>query len=65
MSNYKSHNIVKYLIDITPQGSISFGHRTWSMRTRLRTMMMSLILNQVYLLEDDTIEFGGLDIGQG
>lgn len=32
-SNYKSHNTVKYLIAITPQGSISFISKGWGGRT--------------------------------
>ena len=32
-SSYKHHNTVKVLIGITPQGSISFGSKTWGGRT--------------------------------
>lgn len=32
-SNYKSHNTVKYLIGITPQGTISFISKGWGGRT--------------------------------
>ena len=31
-SNYKSHNTVKYLIGITPQGTVSFVSRAWGGR---------------------------------
>ncbi|CAM1293284.1 Uncharacterised protein r2_g235 [Pycnogonum litorale] len=32
-SNYKSHNTIKYLISITPQGQISYLSRGWGGRT--------------------------------
>ena len=32
-SNYKSHNTVKILVGITPQGSISFVSNSWGGRT--------------------------------
>ena len=32
-SQYKSHNTVKYLISITPQGTISFVSKGWGGRT--------------------------------
>ena len=32
-SNYKSHNTVKLLIGVTPQGTISFISRAWGGRT--------------------------------
>ena len=31
-STYKSHNTLKYLIGITPQGTISFVSKTWGGR---------------------------------
>ena len=31
-SNYKSHNTVKYLIGITPQGTVSFVSKAWGGR---------------------------------
>jgi len=37
-SNYKHHNTIKYLIGITPQGSISFLSKAWGGRTSDKTI---------------------------
>ena len=34
-SNYKKHNTVKFLIGITPQGSIAFISNGWGGRVRI------------------------------
>lgn len=32
-SNYKSHNTIKFLVGISPTGSITFLYRTWGRKT--------------------------------
>lgn len=35
-SNYKSHNTIKYLIGITPQGTVSFVSEAWGDKFQIK-----------------------------
>ncbi len=52
-SNYKSHNTIKFLLGISPTGSITFLSKSWGGRSGDKTITKSSGL--IYLLEGDNI----------
>ena len=61
-SSYKHHNTVKYLIRITPQGTISFISENWGGRTSDKYLTEHSTLLNNLILGDTVLADRGFDI---
>ena len=63
-SNYKHHNTVKYLIGITPQGSISFISKGWGVRVSDKYLTENCRILNNLLPGDTVLADRGFDIAE-
>ena len=62
LSSYKHHNTVKYLIGITPQGSVLFISRGWGGRASIKLLTENSGLQSLLLPGDTILADRGFDI---
>ena len=62
-SNYKSHNTVKYLIGIMPQGTISFASEAWGGRVSDKVITKESGILSKLLPGDLVLAYRGFNIG--